>query len=127
VSIRSDIAQIVPYRALLVAAIAAIAIAIPSGTASGGGVRVDASLGGCERSGGGTVCRIDASFTGVAGADYYTAAVTAPNGSRQDFGVVGAGATSVWARYGGNGVYTLTITAWSDGKRVKRGAAGAGG
>ena len=73
------------------------------------------------------MCRIDASFTGVAGADYYTAAVTAPNGSRQDFGVVGAGATSVWARYGGNGVYTLTITAWSDGKRVKRGTAGAGG
>ncbi|HSJ18456.1 MAG TPA: hypothetical protein VK920_10210 [Solirubrobacterales bacterium] len=27
----------------------------------------------------------------------------------------------------GNGVYTVTITAWSDGKRVKRGAAGAGG
>ena len=66
-------------------------------------------------------------MTGVAGADYYTASVTSPNGARQDFGVVPAGAASVWARYGGNGVYTVTITAWSDGKRVKRGAAGAGG
>ena len=125
-SIRSDIAQIVPHRAVLVAAIAAIAIALPTGTASGGSISVDASLGGCERSGGGAVCRIDASFTGVAGADYYTASVTAPNGARQDFGVVPAGSARIWPQYRGNGVYTVTITAWSDGKRVKRGAAGAG-
>ena len=126
-SIRSDIAKIVPHRAVLVAAIIAIAIALPAGTASGGSISVDASLGGCDRGGGGAVCRIGASFTGVAGADYYTASVTAPSGERQDFGVVPAGTASMSAQYRGNGVYTVTITAWSDGKRVKRGAAGAGG
>jgi hypothetical protein len=122
---RSDIARIVPHRAVLVAATVAVAIALPSGTASGGGIPVDASFGGCKPGSG--ACRIDASFTGVAGADYYTASVTGPDGARQDFGVVPAGAATVWPRYRGNGVYTVTITAWSDGKRVKRGAAGAGG
>jgi hypothetical protein len=110
-----------------VACVAALAISIPTGTASGGSISVEASLGGCEPAGDAYRCQINASFTGVSDADYYTASVTAPSGERQDFGVVPAGTASMSAQYRGNGVYTVTITAWSDGKRVKRGAAGAGG
>ena len=53
--------------------------------------------------------------------------MTGPDGATQDFGTVPAGAASVWPRYTGDGTYTITITAWDDGQRVKRGSAGAGG
>jgi hypothetical protein len=53
--------------------------------------------------------------------------VTGPGGATQNFGTVPAGAASVWPRYSGDGTYTITITAWSDGRRVKRGSASAGG
>jgi hypothetical protein len=114
-------------RAVVAVVAIAIAIAVLAGTASGGGIRVDASLSGCKPSGGGAVCNIRAAFTGVAGAEYYTASVTRPDGATQGFGRVPAGGASVWPRYTGDGTYTITITAWDDGQRVKRGSAGAGG
>jgi hypothetical protein len=114
-------------RGLLVAAVAAVALSIPSGTASGGAISVRASSGGCEASGGGAVCNITASFTGVAGADYYTATVIAPNGASQSFGTVPAGSASVWPQYRGDGVYTIRITAWDNGRKIKQGSANAGG
>jgi hypothetical protein len=107
--------------------VAAVAVPIHAGAASGGSIAVQASVGGCESGGGGIACRIDASFTGVAGADYYTASVRGPDGARQNFGTVPAGSASVWARYSGNGTYTITITAWDDGKSLNRGGAHAGG
>jgi hypothetical protein len=112
---------------VLVLVVVAVAIALPAGTASGGGIAVDASLGGCKQAGGGTVCNIQASFTTVAGADYYTASVTGPDGAVQNLGTVPPGSASVWPRYSGDGTYTVTITAMGDGGRVKRGSASAGG
>lgn len=88
---------------------------------------MQASLGGCEPAGGAYHCQIDASFSGPSEADYYTASVTGPDGSTQDFGTVPAGSASVWPTYTGDGTYTVTITAWDDGKRVSRDTAGAGG
>jgi hypothetical protein len=114
-------------RLLLAVAVVAVAISIPAGTASGGSIAVNASLGGCEPGGGGVVCNLKASFTEVGGADYYTASVTGPDGARQDLGTVPAGSASLWPRYTADGVYTVTITAWDDGRRVKRGVASAGG
>lgn len=114
--------------ALLVACVAALALSIPTGTASGGGnISVEASLGGCEPAGNTYRCQINASFTGVSGSEYYTASVTGPDGRTQGFGTVPAGSASVWATYTGDGTYTITITAWDGGKRVKRDTASTGG
>jgi hypothetical protein len=115
-------------RALAVA-IGAAALAVPlyAGTASGGAIAVDASLGACKPGGGGILCRIDASFSGVGGADYYTATVRGPDGAAQEFGEVPAGSASVWARYSRDGTYTITINAWDQGRRVERGSSSAGG
>jgi hypothetical protein len=89
-------------------------------------IAVDASLGDCKPGGGGILCRIDASFSGVGGADYYTATVTGPDGAAQELGEIPAGSASVWARYSRDGTYTITISAWDQGRRVKRGSSSAG-
>ena len=106
---------------------AALAVPLYAGTASGGAIAVDASLGDCKPGGGGILCRIDASFSRVGGADYYTATVTGPDGAAQELGEVPAGTASVWARYSRDGTYTITISAWDQGRRVKRGSSSAGG
>ena len=132
---RSDMAGIVPQvpltrrlkRGLLVLCMAAIAVAIPAGTASGGSILVEASVGGCEPGRDAVLCQIDANFTGVADADYYTASVTRPDGVTESFGTVPAGSASVWPRYSGDGTYTITITAWDDGESVQDGTASTGG
>jgi hypothetical protein len=113
--------------AILVPVVAVLAISIHATTASGEGIAVDASLGGCKQVSRGIVCNIQASFTSVGGADYYTASVTGPDGAVQDLGSVPAGSVSVWPRYSGDGTYTITITAMDDGGQVKRGSASAGG
>jgi len=114
-------------RGLLVVGVAAIGVSIPAGTASGGSISVEASVGGCEPGSDAVVCQINASFTGVADADYYTASVTRPDGVTQSFGTVPAGSASVWPSYSGDGTYTITITAWDDGESVKHGTASTGG
>jgi hypothetical protein len=115
-------------RGVLVACVIVLAVAIPAGTASGGSISVQASVAGCKPASDGAVaCQIDASFTGVGGADHYTASVTRPDGVTQSFGTVPAGSASVWPTYSGDGVYTVTITAWDDGRNVQRGTASAGG
>ena len=110
-------------RALLVAAIAAIAV-VPLrafGVVGGGssGLSVSASLAGCGVAGeSGIVCQIDVSFTGVDDADYYTATVTRADGSVQDLGTVGSGegggSASVSVPYVGSGNYTVTVSAWGN-------------
>jgi hypothetical protein len=75
----------------------------------------------CGRSGDAVWCRIDASFSGVAGADYYTASVTAPDGTVPRWGSVappagaGSGSASIWTPAGVRGSYELTVSAWSNG------------
>ncbi len=104
-----------PWHLLLVAA----ALLVPlqaSAIGGGSGLNVSASLDYCGVNPGGVSCKIDASWSGVAQAESYTATVTLADGSVTDVGTVGAGSgggsTSVWVPYAGNGFYTLTITAW---------------
>jgi hypothetical protein len=102
--------------AALALAIPLPALALTSG-GGGSGLTVEASLGGCGVSGGGIVCEIKTSFGSVDGAEYYTASVSAPDGSVTDFGRIagaGGGGTSLWVPYVGNGTYSVTVTAWGE-------------
>jgi hypothetical protein len=99
---------------------AALALAVPlpafalsgddsSGSASLG---VTASLDQCGIAASTVVCKIDASWNTVAGAERYTASVTSPDGAVTDYGDVGGTSTSLWVPYVGNGTYTVTVSAW---------------
>jgi collagen triple helix repeat protein len=79
---------------------------------SGGSLDAQASLDSCGLFENQIVCKIDASYNDVAGATSYTASVTAPSGAVSDYGSVGAGGTSLWVPYAGNGVYTVEVQAW---------------
>jgi hypothetical protein len=113
-------------RALLYAALALAvplpALALPGGSGAAD-LGVEASLGGCGLSGGSIACRIDASFNRVPDAEYYTASVTAANGTVTDLGTVpgggGSGTASIgaWVPYVGNGTYTVTVSAWGYDER----------
>ncbi len=102
-------------RALILAALA-LAVPLPALALTGGsgsGLSVSASLEGCGVGGGGISCGINASWSGVEGAEYYTASVTAPDGSVTDFGKVGGGGgTTLWVPYTGNGTYTVSVSAY---------------
>jgi hypothetical protein len=104
-------------RALIYAALA-LAVPLPALALTGGsesGLSVSASLQRCGVGGGGVMCEIGASFGAVDGAEYYTATVSAPDGTVTDYGQVagaGAGSTSLWVPYVGSGTYTVTVTAW---------------
>ncbi len=92
------------------------AIALGGGDAGGGTLTASASLGGCGVSQSGITCEIDVSWSGLEGADHYTATATLADGSVQDLGTVGGGpgggSTAVWVPYVGDGDYGISITAW---------------
>ncbi len=104
-------------RALIYAALA-LAVPLPALALTGGvesGLTVSASLQRCGVGGTGVMCEIGTSFGDVDEAEYYTATVTAPDGTVTDYGQVagaGAGSTSLWVPYVGSGTYTVTVTAW---------------
>lgn len=107
-------------RAFLYAALA-LAVPLPalalSGDDGGSGteqvsISVSASLDGCGTAADTIVCKIDASWSDVPGAERYTASVTRADGSVVDFGEVGAGGSSFWVPYVGNGSYTVTVSAY---------------
>ena len=116
-----------PWHLLLV--FAALIVPLQAGALSGSGsssLQVSATLDYCGVGSSGISCKIDASWSGVEGAESYTATATLADGSVVDMGTVGAGAgggaTSIWVPYTGSGVYTVTVSAWgsdSDGKREK--------
>jgi hypothetical protein len=58
------------------------------------------------------VCKINASWNQIPGANRYTASVTRADGSVVDFGAVGAGSASFWVPYVGNGTYTVSVSAY---------------
>jgi len=105
-------------RALLYALLAlaaplpALALTGGDGETAGEGLSVSASLDGCGTAGAQIVCKLDASWNALPGAERYTASVTRPDGSVIDAGEVGAGSTSVWVPYVGNGTYTVTVSAY---------------
>src|SRR5829696_2946501 len=105
-------------KRLLLLAVLALAVPVPAfalGTGSvsaAGSLDAQASLDSCGLFENQIVCKIDASYNDVAGATSYTASVSAPNGAVSDYGTVGAGGTSFWVPYVGNGTYTVEIQAW---------------
>jgi collagen type VII alpha len=98
----------------------ALAIAVPvpafalgiGDPGPGGSLDAQASLDSCGLFENQIVCKIDASYNDVAGATSYTASISAPNGAVSDYGTVGAGGTTFWVPYVGNGTYTVEIQAW---------------
>lgn len=107
-------------RRPLIYALLALAIPLPAFALDGGGappsgpaaLSVSASLGECGLAETSIVCRIDANWDGIDGADYYTVSVSRADGSVVDYGSVGAGGTSLWVPYVGSGAYTVEVTAW---------------
>jgi len=119
-----------PKRALLFAALA-LAVPLPAlaleGGSGGASLGVQASFNGCGVAGGSIMCRINAGFSPLSDADYYTASVTAADGSVTDFGVVaesGGGSAELTVPYSGNGGYTVTVTAWGYDEQGKPGVVG---
>lgn len=109
-------------RSLLYAALA-LAVPLPAFALGGakdsgalpaaGRLGVAASLDGCGVLENSVVCRIDASFSPVAGASYYTASVTRADGSVVDYGTIGpGGGTSFWVPYAGDGTYSVQVSAY---------------
>jgi hypothetical protein len=94
----------------------ALAVPLPAFALTGGdapaGLSVSASLDECGIAASNVVCKIDASWNEVAGADRYTASVSSPDGAVSDYGDVGGTSTSIWVPYVGNGTYTVTVSAW---------------
>jgi phage baseplate assembly protein gpV len=103
---------------LLALAVPLPALALTGGGAGSPGLAVGASLDSCGTAADQIVCRIDASWNSVPGATRYAARVTRPDGSVIDYGDVGAGGTSFWVPYVGNGTYTVTVAAYG----TKRGS-----
>ena len=119
-----------PKRALLFAALA-LAVPLPAlaleGGSGGASLGVQASFAGCGVAGDSIMCRINAGFTPLPDADYYTASVTAADGSVTDFGAVaegGGGAAALTVPYAGNGSYGVTVTAWGYDEHGKPGVVG---
>ena len=75
-------------------------------------LQVSASLDTCGTVADQIACKIDASWNSLPGATRYTARVTSPDGSVTDYGEVGAGGTSFWVPYVGNGTYTVTVAVY---------------
>lgn len=108
-------------RLLLATALSVAAIFVPLQAGAlqggGGGLNVGATLQGCGSGAEGVSCQIDVSWSGVAGADHYTADVTLADGSVRGMGRVGAGeiggGASLWVPYAGDGFYMVTVTAWA--------------
>jgi hypothetical protein len=109
-------------RATVCAALALAALIFAAGTAGvgaasgplpqAGQLQAQASLDSCGKMGDTTICKFDASYHDVEGAQYYTASVTRPDGSVVDEGTVSAAGASFWVAYVGNGTYTVRISAW---------------
>jgi hypothetical protein len=107
-------------RALIYAALA-LTIPLPALAVPGRGgpaplpqqsLSVAVSLDSCGTAADSIVCKIDASWNQIAGADRYTASVTRADGSVVDFGDVGAGSASFWVPYVGNGTYSVSVSAY---------------
>ena len=105
-----------PWHILLV--LAALIVPLQAGALDGGGgpLTVTAALDYCGVGPGGISCKVDASWSGVEDAETYTATATLADGSVVDLGTIGSGpgggSSSFWLPYAGNGIYTVTVSAW---------------
>lgn len=124
-------------------ALLAMAVPLPALALSGGDgsevsdgsaatITVSASLDSCGTAASTIVCKIDATWNDVPGAERYAASVTRADGSVMDYGDVGAGSGSFWVPYVGNGTYTVTVSAYGTApgqeraRVIAKGSSGAG-
>jgi len=91
------------------------AIALEGGGAEGTGspgLTVTASLDSCGLAGSQIMCKIDAGWNTLEGAETYSVSVTSADGSVVDMGETTGQGTSVWVPYAGSGSYSVQVTAW---------------
>jgi hypothetical protein len=103
-------------------ALALIALAVPfpalalegGGSAAPGspGLSVSASLESCGLAGSQIMCKINAGWNSLEGAESYSVSVTSADGSVIDMGETTGQGTSVWVPYVGSGTYSVTVAAW---------------
>jgi hypothetical protein len=79
---------------------------------SPGSLSVSASLGGCGLANATIVCEIDASWSALDGAEYYTVSVTRADGSVVDAGQSSGTSRSIYVPYVGPGTYSVQVSAW---------------
>ena len=76
------------------------------------GIAVSVGLGDCGLAEAQIVCGLDASWSAVEDANYYTVSVTRADGSVVDYGQSTGTAMSVWVPYVGAGSYSVQVSAW---------------
>ena len=76
------------------------------------GLSVTASLDSCGLAGAQIMCKIDAGWNAIEGAETYSVSVASADGSVVDMGETTGQGTSVWVPYAGSGLYTVRVTAW---------------
>ena len=101
-------------------ALIALAVPFPALALEGGGAEatgspglsVTASLDSCGLAGSQIMCKIDAGWNTLEGAESYTVSVIGADGSVVDYGETMGQGTSVWVPYVGSGTYSVQVTAW---------------
>ncbi len=107
-------------RRILGLALIALAAPLPALALEGGsvegtgpaGLTVTASLDSCGLAGSQIMCKIDAGWNSLEGAESYSVSATGPDGSVVDMGETTGQGTSVWVPYAGAGTYSVQVTAW---------------
>ena len=101
-------------------ALIALAVPIPAFALDGGGAEgsgspglsVTASLDSCGLADTQVMCKINAGWNSLEGADSYSVSVTSADGSVIDMGETAGQGTSVWVPYAGSGTYSVSVTAY---------------
>jgi len=110
-----------PSRRIFGLALIALAVPFPALALDGGGasdsqgtqtLTVTVSLDSCGLAGSQVLCKIDAGWNALDGADNYSVSVTSPNGAVVDQGETSGQGSSVWVPYVGPGTYSVTVTAY---------------
>ena len=107
-------------RRIMGLALMALVVPFPALALDGGGeapsgpgsLTVTASLNGCGLGGSQIMCKIDAGWNSLEGAESYTVSVTSADGSVVDYGSTSGQGTSIWVPYVGSGTYSVLVTAW---------------
>ena len=101
--------------ALIALAVPFPALALEGGGAEGTGspgLTVSASLDSCGLADTQIMCKIDAGWNSIEGAETYSVSVTGPDGSVIDMGETAGQGTSIWVPYVGSGSYSVSVAAW---------------
>jgi hypothetical protein len=108
------------HKRILGLALIALAVPFPALALEGGGAEeprsqgltVSASLESCGLADSQIMCKINAGWNSLEGAESYAVSVTSADGSVIDMGETSGQGTSVWVPYAGAGTYSVSVTAW---------------